>query len=494
MQTIRSRSELSREASTRMTARQTRWFWIALSTVVFLGFVLRVGGSVGELWLDELWSLVLVAPLTAGSQVFTAINHENNHYLISLWMWMLGPDRHWWMYRVPSILAGMGAIWAAIRIGLRQSRATAFVAAVLVSLSYLAVFYSSEARGYAIACCMALVGYDCMENYLHVRSRPYAAGYGLAVVIGMLGNLTYASIAVALGLWSLTVMLWGERTSKSALQLVGLHAPPVAVLGLLWLVDVRKMVGGNGPKLGLWSVLSETISYAFGLPGSFALGGVLVVAVFVFIAWQIVWMVRSRDLRWTFFAAGLLVAPAALLIWTGREFLFPRYFLVNLFVLYLLTALAIGKAWDTHVRIRWLIGGALAAWTLGNLLLSAQLLRVGRGHYKDALEYISANTPGGRAQVGSVQDFRSQVLFGYYQKYLPPAQRPEFLTQESVAQLRPEWVLATISPYEMPELPVRIALAPGVEYVLVKQFPSVQLSGFPAGVYQRSDLSGGAVR
>src|ERR1035438_5022787 len=185
-----------------MTASQSRSFWIALSAVIFLGFVLRVGGSAGELWRGELWSLSLVAPLTSGSQVFTAIHHENNHYLISLWMWTLGPDRDWWMYRVPSILAGMGAVWAAIRIGLRQSRATALVAAVLVSLSYLAVFYSSEARGYAIACCMALVGYDCMENYLRVRTWPYAAGYGLAVVIGMLGNLSYVSVAVALGLWS----------------------------------------------------------------------------------------------------------------------------------------------------------------------------------------------------------------------------------------------------------------------------------------------------
>lgn len=477
-----------------MTASQSRSFWIALSAVIFLGFVLRVGGSAGELWLDELWSLSLVAPLTSGSQVFTAIHHENNHYLISLWMWTLGPDRDWWMYRVPSILAGMGAVWAAIRIGLRQSRATALVAAVLVSLSYLAVFYSSEARGYAIACCMALVGYDCMENYLRVRTWPYAAGYGLAVVIGMLGNLSYVSVAVALGLWSVAVMLWGERTSKSVLQFVGLHAPPVALLGFLWLVDLRKMVGGNGPKLGLWSVLCETISYAFGLPGSFALAGVLVVSVFVFIAWQIAGMVRNRDLRWTFFAAGLFVVPAALLTWTGREFLYPRYFLVNLFVLYILAALAIGRAWDTRaVRMRWVMASGLAAWTLGNLLLSVQLLQVGRGHYKDALEYISANTPG-RAQVGSVQDFRSQLLFGYYEKYLPPAQQPEFLREEAVAQLRPEWLLVTISPYEMPELPVRIPRAPGLEYVLVKQFPSVRLSGFPAGVYQRADLSGDGVR
>ena len=478
-----------------MTGSQPRWFWIALGGVFFLGLVLRVGGSTGELWLDELWSLALVAPLTSASQVFTAIRHENNHYLISLWMWMLGPDRDWWMYRVPSILAGMVAVVAAIRIGLRQSRATAFVAALLFSLSYLAVFYSSEARGYAIAGSMALVGYDCMDQFLRSRAWQSAAGYGIAVVIGMMGNLSFVSVAVALGLWSVAGLPWRERTWKSARQLVGLHAAPVALLGVLWYMDVRHMAAGNGPQLGLWPVLCETISYAFGLPGNFALAGVIVVGVLAFVAWQVAAMARQRDLRWIFFAVGVVVAPLALLLWTGRVFLFPRYFLVNVFVLYLLAALAIGKAWDTRaLRMRRLIAAGLAAWTLGNLLLSVQLWQVGRGHYKDAIEYISANTPGGNAQVGSVQDFRAQLLFGYYEKYLPLAQRPDFLREEAVAQLRPPWLLLTISPYELPDLPARITRAPGLDYVLVKQFPSVKLSGFVAGVYQRADLAGPGVR
>lgn len=126
-----------------MAHEQARWFWIGLGALLLLGLMLRVAGSTGELGMDELWSLALAAPMTSAGQVFTRLHHENNHYLISLWIWILGEHRHWWVYRVPSVLAGMGAVVAAIRIGLRQSRATAFVAAVLVSLSYLAVFYSS---------------------------------------------------------------------------------------------------------------------------------------------------------------------------------------------------------------------------------------------------------------------------------------------------------------------------------------------------------------
>ena len=462
--------------------------------VLLLGLALRVGGSTGELWMDEIWSLAIAAQLKSASQVFT-IHHENNHYLISLWMLVCGTRKAWWVYRVPSILAGMGATLAAIRIGGRQSRATAFVAGLLMSLSYLAVFYSSEARGYAIACCMALVGYDCMESYLRDRIWRNSAGYCLAVVVGTLGSLTYVSVAVALGVWSMTVMLWQERTRKSAIQFVVLNAAPVALMVALWLVDIRKMISAPAPQVGIWAVLCETISYTFGLPGSFRLGSALVVVVFCFIAWQIVIMARHADMRWTFFLTGLIVAPAALIAWTGRQVLYPRYFLVNVYLLYLLAALAVGKLWDAHAkRTRWLIGGALAAWTLGNLLLSVQLWDVGRGHYKDALEFIAGNTRAeaaqrGAARIGSTEDFRTGVLVWYYARYLPAAERPVVVEVNSLAQVRPEWLLSTISPYEMPDLPPRIITAPGLQYVLVKQFPSVQLSGFTAGVYRRADLS-----
>lgn len=187
---------------------ETRWMWGVLAVVLGLGLALRITGSMGELWLDELWSLTLVMPLKSAGEVFTGIHQDNNHHLMSLWMWICGPNREWWVYRVPSILAGMGAAVAAIRIGLRQSRATAMIAGVLVSLSYLGVFYSSEARGYAIACCMALVAYDSLELYL--RDRKWLSGevYGLAIVLGMTGNLSYVSVAIALGLWSAAVLIF----------------------------------------------------------------------------------------------------------------------------------------------------------------------------------------------------------------------------------------------------------------------------------------------
>src|ERR1700722_11391590 len=138
-----AKKSLSAKQAERATVHAPSLFWVALGALLLLGLVLRVAGSMGELWLDELWSLMLATRLKSSSQIFTGLHLDNNHYLISLWMRICGADRAWWVYRVPSILAGMGAALAAIRIGLGRPQHNALVAGVLLALAYLAGFYSS---------------------------------------------------------------------------------------------------------------------------------------------------------------------------------------------------------------------------------------------------------------------------------------------------------------------------------------------------------------
>jgi len=61
------------------TSPQTRWLWGVLALVLALGLALRVAGSLGELWLDGLWSLMVVTPMKSATQVFIGIHHDNNH-------------------------------------------------------------------------------------------------------------------------------------------------------------------------------------------------------------------------------------------------------------------------------------------------------------------------------------------------------------------------------------------------------------------------------
>ena len=77
----------------------------------------------GDLWLDEAWSLKLVADISSPWAVFWAISHDNNHFLNSFWLSWLGPEAPAWAYRLPSVVFGTLAVPLAAWIGWRRGRA-----------------------------------------------------------------------------------------------------------------------------------------------------------------------------------------------------------------------------------------------------------------------------------------------------------------------------------------------------------------------------------
>ena len=94
------------------------------AALLALATVIRVFGALNDLWLDEVWSLKWVGAITAPWQVFTGIHHDNNHYLMTLWMYLLGPwQRFWIVYRIPSIAAGIGTVALAGQIARRWGQA-----------------------------------------------------------------------------------------------------------------------------------------------------------------------------------------------------------------------------------------------------------------------------------------------------------------------------------------------------------------------------------
>jgi hypothetical protein len=103
------------------------------------------------------------------------------------------------------------------------------------------------------------------------------------------------------------------------------------------------------------------------------------------------------------------------------------------------------------------------------------------------MEFVSANSQEKVPRIGAIQTFRTTVLVGYYGQYLPKTKQPEIINASEVSMKRPEWLLATTSPYEGKTDPPSLLFAPDLAYSLVKQFPSVRLSGFPAGIYRRVD-------
>src|SRR5258708_6566500 len=120
------------------------WRFIVLCALITIaGAILRIWASVGDLWLDEIWSLDLAARATSPLGIFTEIHHNNNHRLNTIFLYSLGQQPNWVIYRIPAVVAGVFSVLVAGHIGLRRGRIEAIVAMILTAFSYLLIHYSS---------------------------------------------------------------------------------------------------------------------------------------------------------------------------------------------------------------------------------------------------------------------------------------------------------------------------------------------------------------
>src|SRR5262245_30249576 len=136
-------------SSRAMIVEEMKRSFVVLTLAVVLGALLRAPGLFTELWLDEIRGLSNVKSIGSAIEVVTGIHHDSNHWLTSLWMYALGPDAPFWEYRLPSFFAGVAAIICAGWLA-GIARSSRGLAMLLTATSFPLIFYSSEARGYAL--------------------------------------------------------------------------------------------------------------------------------------------------------------------------------------------------------------------------------------------------------------------------------------------------------------------------------------------------------
>ena len=182
--------------------------WAAAVLVVAAAAAVRVWAACDEFWMDEIWSLLgFAGPASSPRQILTA-HHDNNHYLITLWMYALGQNqRYWILYRLPALVAGIGTIGAAGLLARRWGSAAAFSAVLLTGMSYMQIVYSSEARGYALAGFFALTAFLALDRCLMSWSPWAAALFVVSSILGTLSHLTFVEVYAAMFAWS-SSRLW----------------------------------------------------------------------------------------------------------------------------------------------------------------------------------------------------------------------------------------------------------------------------------------------
>jgi len=227
--------------------------WWPLAVLVMLAAALRLSTlDLQSFWYDEAFTPVHVLHASLGATLRAIVHSENTPPLWYLIEWLdarlLGTGEV--ALRLPSALAGIATVPVAWAIGSELgSRRTAIVAATLVAVNPLFVWYSQEARAYALFVLMAALTMLC---FLWAEREPTRARMAAFALSGSLALLTHYFALFLL----IPMVLWLAReriTRRAALPAIGV----LAIVGgaLLPLISAQ---GGHGTQwIGRWALSSR---------------------------------------------------------------------------------------------------------------------------------------------------------------------------------------------------------------------------------------------
>ncbi len=463
------------------------YFFYGLVILSLAALALRLYAATDNFWLDEIFTYFLARnEVHSVLDVFTGIKIEHQ-FLVTLGMYLTGDRLNWIWYRLPSVITGTGTLALMALAGYRRMSAVALaVTTAVAAMSYPLVVYSSEARGYAAAGFFSLAMFVFIEAYWRTRNRWYLTGFWSATIFAVLYHPAAVCISLALGLWSL-VREWrqGGGFPRIARELAWCHGVPLAFMIWLYLAIMRQWNSVGGDVLPLGRVLGDTMAIAIGFPmreefrpWALFLGSALIVSCL----WILAKVVRS-DI-WIFFLSALLAAPALMLGLNSRSFVYVRYFVVLFPFFYLM----LGEAMDAVAgKFKWAQPAVIALCVLmlaGNAVATAAFLRVGRGGYLNAVNYMAANTPRPNITVGGDHNFRNGYPIDFYSRYLPKDRNMVYLRSDAWPPEGPDWYLIHKTCSEEDFEPASVVDIRDGTYRLVESYPVLCLSGVALHLYR----------
>jgi hypothetical protein len=426
--------------------------WIGV--FVLLGLALRLVLGHGELWLDEIWSVDFARGLEGPLSAFT-LRHDNNHPLNTLMLRLLGPQEQALALRALPILAGsvavlLGALWTARVFSPRAG----VLAAALVASSTLLAYYTSEARGYALALCMVYAAALVLETKVCGRTLWFS----LFCLIGLLSHFSFVFALAALGARE----LWLRRSPWVLLV-------PLAFSAGWYLYFISGMAVGGGDAWSLGSLGEDAAVQLLGwsgLPGLVVLAGLLLL---------LGWSLRHRQGELAMYGTLLALPFLLTFLILNPSFVALRYFLVPLSLLPLLAggALAtLGQAGRAGLVVTALI-------CVGNLKQSLTWAQAGRGEYRAAIAWMLEQSREAVPTVSSDIAFDTRKTLAYHAQYVAG----RGLRWVEPAQIGPEgveWIVIASS-----QLPPENFTDRGSNYRRSREFAGAGPSSYRWVLYQR---------
>ena len=454
-------------------------------TTVIVAFVLRLLASLGDVWLDEIWTWKYFA-IRARSflEIALAMRHDNNHVLNTWIISLFPPGSPWIVYRLPAVAAGVGTVILAGLSGGRRGTCEGFLALILTAASSVLIQYSSEARGYAYLLFFTMLCVWLVERIAQAQSNWNQWLFALGACGGFLSHFSFATAYVGLVLWSGVAVSRCYPSWRDRLPVwLRMHLLP-SLVGLLLVVgNGSAMIVGGGNRLKLIDVLVQSGSLAAGGPNSGPWAVAICIGVLIAAIVGLVCQWRRGQTAGIFWVS-TAVSLGLIIFVFNLDLFYVRYFVIEIVGVIMMISLLLARLWRHGTTGKVLVALLTTGMVAGNSIHTARLIRDGRGGYRAAVEYLqqqSAQTP---ITVGSDHDFRNFELLDFYYSRLPDRKPMRYYGRREWPAEGVEWLLLH-SFEEDPVIPREIPDNAGHRYRFEKQFRYSGLSGWHWLLYRR---------
>lgn len=451
---------------------------LALVLLFVLALLVRLPGLDGDLWIDEIGSLVgfFRPPL---DEIVVRFVSANNHVLYSVLAhgMIVAFGEAEWALRLPACLFGAATAPALVWLARRWLPAReAWGAGLILAVAYHHAYFSQSARGYTGMVLLAIVTTGLLARGLERgRTRDWA-GYAVLTAANVYLLLSGLFVCVGQTLGALLVRVAparGAERARRARQLLVWVAVAAALTLLAYAPLLRSMITffttadrdvGTPPSLELLAVLArDAVPHPLVAILALAAAPIAVVGA--------VDLVRRAPLL----AFGLALPPVlelgvAVAMGVGT---YPRRFL--LVMPFVLLVAVRGAGWaagrlargDPRAERAW-FGAAVALGLVAAAAGLPRLYRLPKQDYRGALAWVQARrAPGDVVAATWVADTGAR----HYDPSVVSAREPEQV-EALLAKDRPLWLIGTFVG-DMTRRAPRLADLVASRFELVARFPSL---------------------
>ncbi|PIQ75934.1 hypothetical protein COV83_04945 [Candidatus Peregrinibacteria bacterium CG11_big_fil_rev_8_21_14_0_20_49_14] len=454
---------------------------VTCALLIFLSVTARMWFAQSELWYDEILSVILSERIVHPLGVFTQIHHDNSHYFNTIFLRFLGYDSSYIAYHSLSLLFGALLQIVASIYAFRRSTTEGVIFTVMTTCSFFLFLYGWQARGYAPMLFFGLLSYYFLSEYLAHPRLLLAIGYGLSACIALLWHLTFLHFLLGFFLWSAFVLRRNCERKDMVIHLLHCFLLPILLLLVLYVTDIRVMEIGGGEKKSLDLILQSILTASIGFPregtaASMLLSFIVLCAIIAAVERR---MHASQDDALLFILM-LFVVPIISLICLQPSFVYPRYFLPNLFFLIVLYARTATDMYGKGGHYKVASVAFVALYCVGNVATIASYAPLVSGGHVPTLSYIAEHSNDSAIFVGSTSDVHNSSILYFYSKRL--AQDFRYVSREEAVANPPRWYLQDKSAFAIVQTP-QLA-ANGVMYCLDSSLPQ---KGHRWALYARCD-------